>query len=92
MLPTDYLGLETDGCSRRGIGLDFGKVVALRVSSYAKNRALVGQGAVDGGEYERRSAGSGVLMRDETNRGEVLDGARALGGAFHGLGGGGPWC
>jgi hypothetical protein len=86
VLPADHLRLEPDRRSRRAVGRYFRCSIALRISSYADYRSLVGQGAVDGGEYERGSAGSGVLVWDESNRREVLDSACALSAVFH------RWC
>lgn len=82
MLPANHFGLEADGGVGRGVGGDFGDVVTLRVSSYTEDGSLAGQCAVDDGEYQGRSAGSRVLMRDETNRRQVFDSTATVGASL----------
>lgn len=81
VLPADDLGLEANGRGRGGVCGDFGCIVAFRVAANTQHGRLVGQGAGDCGKYQRGPAGSGVLVGDEANRGQVLDRtARVRGG------------
>lgn len=93
VLPADDLGLESHRRRRGHARCILRGGVALRVASHADDGRLVGESARDGGELQRGSAGSGVLVRDEAYRGQMLHGGcSAIGLVLVLLHDGWRWC